>query len=594
MAKTKRADLIAPGYAKARRAFIEAWDGPCWWCKRAPANEVDHVVPVDEGVDPTDQSNWVGACKSCNSKRGADYLNARRAETDKRRRKAVADNAREFFCAAEILPPIPSSVLSERSPAQGDIPESIAAVGDSSEPREIPPRLISGLPSSDTYGHEVAAIAEKHLGITLMPWQRLAVDGQLQHDDQGDLDYRRSLVSVARQNGKTVALRAMILWALTREPERRGEPVLVISTAHKLDLATEIFEGLAPIIVKEWGAKAKHSYGRSEIIMPGGSRWLVQAATPANFHGFSPHYIFADEIWNISREVLLNGAIPSQRVMRSPLLSCWSTAGTEESDAMTQMREEGIRAIDEGKQTKLFMAEWSCPPGVDYMARPDLWPMANPAIGYTLDPAVLADESEQIDKGAFLRASLNVWVTTVSSWLAPGVFDALEVPDIPAGGVLAIDSSIDEALYSGVRAVELEDGRIGVTVAFVADSLASCWEQVEHEAAGCVSVAMPPNMFDIAPVSLARKKVQVGYGEIQTHTSTVRSLINEGRLVHTGEEMLREHVGRAVGVETRNGYAIVSQRSPGPITMARCMVWAASIIAKPVTRKKPQIAFAGR
>ena len=86
----------------------------------------------------------------------------------------------------------------------------------------------------------------------------------------------------------------------------------------------------------------------------------------------------------------------------------------------------------------------------------------------------------------------------------------------------------------------------------------------------------------------------MGYGEIQTHTSTVRSLINEGRLVHTGEEMLREHVGRAVGVETRNGYAIVSQRSPGPITMARCMVWAASIIAKPVTRKKPQIAFAGR
>ncbi|NCZ53799.1 MAG: HNH endonuclease, partial [Verrucomicrobia bacterium] len=94
MPKRKRADLIAPGYAKARRAFIAAWDGPCWWCKRAPANEVDHVVPVDEGIDPTDQENWVGACKSCNSKRGAEYLNARRAETDKSRRKAVADNAR--------------------------------------------------------------------------------------------------------------------------------------------------------------------------------------------------------------------------------------------------------------------------------------------------------------------------------------------------------------------------------------------------------------------------------------------------------------------------------------------------------------------
>ena len=104
MPKRKRADLQAKGYWSNRRAFLAAWDGPCWWCKRAPANEVDHVIPVDEGIDPTDQGNWVGACKSCNAKRGADYLNARRAETDKRRRKAIADNARDFFSTDESLP----------------------------------------------------------------------------------------------------------------------------------------------------------------------------------------------------------------------------------------------------------------------------------------------------------------------------------------------------------------------------------------------------------------------------------------------------------------------------------------------------------
>ena len=591
MAKVKRADLQSREYAKARRAFLQSWDAPCHWCNRAPAVEVDHVIPVDAGIDPKDQANWVGACKSCNAKRGADYLNQRRKVATAARNKAIGNKARGFFLESETLPPIPSSAVSAETLIGKDSGASAAGKRDTERLEPIPPRLISGLLGTGTYGGEVAEWAQTHLGITLMPWQRTAIDGQLMHDAAGDLTYRRSLCSIARQNGKTTALKAMVGWCLTREPVRRGEPVLVISTAHKLDLATEIFEALAPLLVKEFGAKAKWAYGRSEIIMQDGSRWLVQAATPSNFHGFSPTYVFCDEIWSISREVLMNGALPSQRVQRSPLLSCWSTAGTEDSTAMLQMREEGLRAIDEGKTTKLFLAEWSCPPGIDYMDRPDVWAMANPAIGYTLDPEVLADEAEQVDKSAFLRASLNVWVSSTNSWLSPGVFDALKVDEVPAGGVLAVDSSIDESTYCGVRAVAMPDGSIGVTVAFVADSLTRCWEEVEAAAGACTNVTLPPNLFDIAPVSLIRKKVQVGYGELTTHTATIRSAIIEGRIVHTGEEMLREHVDRAVGVKTLRGYALSSQRSSGPITMARCMVWAAALVARPVSKAKPQIAY---
>jgi phage terminase large subunit-like protein len=442
-----------------------------------------------------------------------------------------------------------------------------------------------------SYGGQVAEVAKRLLNVELMPWQLEALTGQLEHDDDGNLIRRRSLVSVARQNGKTMALKALILWALTEEPKRRGGPIMVISTAHQLDLAVEIFESLAPILDKEYGAKVKWSYGRNEVIMPDGTRWLVQAATPKAFHGFSPTYIVADEVWNISRDVLLNGALPSQRVMKSPLLSCWSTAGTEDSAAMLQMREEGLRAIDEGKTTKLYMAEWSVPPGVDPMTSPDLWKMANPALGYTLEPDVLADEAEQVDKAAFLRASLNVWISSELSWLPPGLFDSLKVDDIPAGGVLAVDSSIDESLYCGVRAQRMGDDLIGVTVEFLADSLARCWQAIEESAKTCERIALTPSLFDIAPASLARKKVIVGYAELATHTGTIKQLITEGRVVHTGEQMLLEHVDRAVGVKTQRGYALSSQRSSGPITLARCMIFAASLIAKPPSRAKPAIAF---
>jgi hypothetical protein len=260
--------------------------------------------------------------------------------------------------------------------------------------------------------------------------------------------------------------------------------------------------------------------------MPDGTRWLVQAATPKAFHGFSPTYIVADEVWNISRDVLLNGALPSQRVMQSPLLSCWSTAGTEDSQAMLQMREEGLRAIDQGETTKLYFAEWSVPPGIDPMTSPDLWPMANPALGYTLMPDVLEDEAQQVDKAAFLRASLNVWISSEHSWLPPGLFDSLKVDEIPAGGVLAVDSSIDESLYCGVRAQRMPDDLIGVTVEFLADSLAGCWRAIEAAAGDCERIALTPSLFDIAPPALDRKKVQVGYAELATHTATIRSLDN--------------------------------------------------------------------
>lgn len=465
------------------------------------------------------------------------------------------------------------------------------ALTDSAKELGIAPRLETATLGGGSYGPQVAKVAQELLGVDLMPWQLHALNGQLEHDAEGNLIRRRSLVSVARQNGKTMALKALILWALTEEPKRRGGPIMLISTAHQLDLAVEIFEALAPILDKKFSAKVKWSYGRNEVIMPDGTRWLVQAATPKAFHGLSPTYVIADEVWAISRDVLLNGALPSQRVMKSPLLSCWSTAGTEDSLAMLQMREEGLRAIDEGRTTKLYMAEWSVPPGIDPMTSPDLWKMANPALGYTLEPEVLADEAEQVDKAAFLRASLNVWISSERSWLPPGTFDRLKVEQIPAGGVLAVDSSMDESLYCGVRAQRVDDDIIGVTVEFLADSLSGCWKAIAESAATCDKVALTPSLFDIAPPALERKKVQVGYAELATHTGTIRQLITEGRIVHTGEEMLAEHVDRAVGVKTQRGYALSSQRSSGPITLARCMIFAASLVARPVSRAKPAIAF---
>jgi len=71
----------------------------------------------------------------------------------------------------------------------------------------------------------------------------------------------------------------------------------------------------------------------------------------------------------------------------------------------------------------------------------------------------------------------------------------------------------------------------------------------------------------------------------------VRSFIIEGRILHTGETMLAEHVNRAVLVKAENSIVISSQRSPGPIEAARCMVVAAALVSAKPQSAKPTMGF---
>jgi len=64
---------------KATREAVLYRDGLCQWClhlaRVSEATEVDHIIPVnrceEHGVSPFDQTNLVGSCRSCNSRRAA-------------------------------------------------------------------------------------------------------------------------------------------------------------------------------------------------------------------------------------------------------------------------------------------------------------------------------------------------------------------------------------------------------------------------------------------------------------------------------------------------------------------------------------------
>ncbi len=162
-----------------------------------------------------------------------------------------------------------------------------------------------------SYGPAVAAWAQRHLNIELMPWQVTALSGQLAHDDNGDLVFRESLVSTARQQGKSVALRALIGWWLTEYAVvHRKSPQYVLSTANMLDRAEAIFNDLAFVLKESFGAKLLQALGRKSVQMPDGSRWEVRAAS-SKLHGGSYDLVIVDELWNISPEIMDDALRPT-------------------------------------------------------------------------------------------------------------------------------------------------------------------------------------------------------------------------------------------------------------------------------------------
>jgi hypothetical protein len=525
----------------------------------------------------------VPSCKPCNARRGQQYK-AKRDAAVKARREQAANTQTPFFYQTQLPPTQSSRLFFDQNQ-----PELATTSTDQSGAEPIAseePRLATAHLGGCSFGDAVAAWAQRHMQVELMPWQVTALSLQLQHDDNGDLVFRECLISTARQQGKSVALRALIGWWITEYAVlHRKSPQYVLSTANMLDRAEAIFTDLAFILKESFGAKLLQALGRKSVQMPDGSRWEVRAAS-SKLHGGSYDLIVVDELWNIAPDILDDALKPSQIARANPLLSMWSTAGDESSTAMINYRSIALQEIDEGVVSERCFAEWSIPAGCDPRDE-QYWGLSNPALGRTITVKALRAASKS---DSFPRSHGNQWSASRGAWLDAGQWDKCKtVHDIPEGGILAVDSSVDEARYVGVRSV-VAHGQVFVTVEFVVDTEHDMWAQIDRVMKHpSVILLVTPTLEIHVPPHLARRYQLTGYAELLRYTSLVRSMILEDKVRHTGNQTLAEHVSRAVGVRTAQGFVLSSQKSPGPIEAARCMVWAVSAVSRPQNKAKPML-----
>jgi phage terminase large subunit-like protein len=449
--------------------------------------------------------------------------------------------------------------------------------------------LVTPVPAGESFGPALTAWAKRVLNIDLMDWQQRIVNDALTVDADGDFVFREACISTARQNGKSLVMRAVAGFMATEYAAARREPQTIVIVANQKRRSMALFRDVVRDL-ENFDCKVRWQNGDERINFPDGSSISVVAAS-AHAHGMTASVLLVDEVWDISPEVVFTALRPSQIAVKNPMMMLFSTAGDQGSTVLLQLREQGISAIDSGQPTALYFAEWSLPPGVSLEDR-SYWGWSNPALGTTITAKALELAYDSPNRQAFIRGHLNLWVDSTNSYLPINLWnDRKSDRPAPATQWLTIDSSVDDSRYVGISTA-FDDGRVIVSVAFVVESAAQMWEEVVrimHDQT--VKLAVTPSLEIHCPPDLRRRMQIVGYAELLKWTAACRAMIVEDRVNHTGDIALAEHLARAVAVKTGGSIVLSSQKSPGPIELARCAVWGIMLASKPVRSSRAAFAF---
>ena len=565
----------------ANRAIVLDGDPACTWCGAA-ATEADHVRPLCLG-GTHDLDNLTPSCSSCNQKRGAKARQIRK-HAGSPAPHVETDDAVDW--AALDL----DGVMGHTDPRLAT-PESFGA----------------------SFGADAVPWIEDLLGVTLHPWQRLAVIRLLTVNDEGDWQYLTAFLSVARQNGKSLLLVGLLAWLLERYPAASGRDALAIGmTGHLLTLVMQLHEQVRELILARpdlfglpqratpntrTGADGHYfphesrARGMQFIYLPNGASLRSFAAKRRAGHGFGFDVIVVDEAWCVPADVITEGLEPTQVARPNPMMVSVSTAGEHAgSEWMKAERVRGLRGIDAGDpDTDHLWLEWSPPPAAP-RDDPATWAWANPSLGRSVNTRVLRNRFAKADSRTVERAHLNRWVPSTSAWLGPGEWEPLTDPDrpLPADGSVAVEMRPDAEAFGLCWAGVDPDGMVVIRHALV-DTERDVWDTLEQYAAGW-RWCLPPELLRRNPHTHATV-VPVASGEIRAWTGLAHRFVTEGGLAHDGSELLAEQVTTVASVrhhETGRP-TLNTAKSGGPCELARALVWAVADATRHDHQPRPHV-----
>lgn len=326
----------------------------------------------------------------------------------------------------------------------------------------VAPRIAPPVPARSLVEEYEAAAVD--LGITLMPWQRLAARyitglhvprGRPRKDATTPRwTFREVCIVVARQNGKSELLVPRIVMGL-----RRGEHIL--HTAQNRDLPRKTFLRVAALIAADPDTVyVRKANGQEEIGTASGGRYKVVAPN-ASSRGESADLVLIDEVREQHDQDLMDAMLPTITARPNAQVIYLSNAGDDESVVLNDLRRRGIDDPD----PRLAYLEWSAAEhrGLDDVAG---WREANPGLGEVVQLDTLTYFRRNRPPASFETEHLCRWVVTMRPKL---VSDAawmrcrgpVEKPRRP---MLGVSMDVTGTRASAVIAWLQSDGTVGLRV----------------------------------------------------------------------------------------------------------------------------------
>jgi phage terminase large subunit-like protein len=238
------------------------------------------------------------------------------------------------------------------------------------------------LTSRTSAGFTFIDFAEDVLGLTLLPWQKWLAVHALELRDDGRFRFRTVLVLVARQNGKSTFLQALLLWRMWAD----RIPMALIA-AQSLEKAEEVWAGAvemaqgSPELAAEM-LEPIMAAGKKELRTTFGSRCKVQTANRKGGRSLSADLILLDELREHHTWDAWAALTKTTMARKNPQTWATTNAGDDLSIVLNDLRETGLRQIED-PATDFAMFEWSGADDCDLDDR-QAWAQANPSLGRTI------------------------------------------------------------------------------------------------------------------------------------------------------------------------------------------------------------------
>jgi hypothetical protein len=340
------------------------------------------------------------------------------------------------------------------------------------------PRGVAG-----SWGPEVVRWARDELQLIFDPWQEYVAYKVFRHDKQGRFIHRTALFSTARQNGKSVIIRAFVGWLLdvgrTKEPFCHWSEIR--AAAHDAKQARIIYKAVYQDLAKipRLTKAPPRAHGDSLVRPPIRLSRQIGIETdslffdtltsePGSARGLSIGALAFDEVLTQRAFGMWEAVKPTQMVQISPILLLTSTAGYADSvvlrDYYDRLRRQATG--DELPDPSFYGAWWESDDenaGLDWRQIRK----ANPSS--RIDRAAITSEHRDLPPDSWRRERLNHFVDViVAGAFNPGVWAACRTrkPLDGLSGPYALGVDVQPGweratvCVAGIR----QDGRVGVEV----------------------------------------------------------------------------------------------------------------------------------